>query len=203
MSPILPADDPVALDLALRALENGELVVIPTDTVYGLAARPDRPGALDAVFAAKGRPAGLALPVLVAGTDQARRLGVLTVPAEQLAAAFWPGALTLVLHRQAGFGAALGGDGATVGVRMPAHLQVLRLLEAAGPLAVTSANRSGQPTPATAAEIAEVFGRAVAVYLDGGPSPGSVPSTVVSFVSGEPVVLREGALPSAELLARL
>ncbi len=182
------------------------MVVIPTDTVYGLAARPDRPEALAAVFQIKGRPPGLALPVLVGSTADAAVLAILSEPAQRLAGAFWPGALTLVVDRQPGFVAALGGDGRTVGIRMPAHPAALALLRRAGPLATTSANRSGEPTPDRAAGVAAVFGDRVAVYVDGGPAPAgeaATPSTVVALTGGAVSILRQGALPAADVLRAL
>ncbi|MGH2718737.1 MAG: L-threonylcarbamoyladenylate synthase [Actinomycetota bacterium] len=206
MTPILPAGDPASLDQAARALEQGQLVVLPTDTVYGLAARPDRPEALSAIFQAKGRPGGLALPVLAGSIEDAAALGVLTEEARALAEAFWPGALTLVVDRQPGFGAALGGDGVTVGLRMPADASALALLRRAGPLATTSANRSGELTPGTAEGVAAVFGNQVAVYLDGGPAPAgeaATPSTVLGLTGGSLKILREGALPASAVLAVL
>lgn len=206
MTPILPAGDLASLDHAVRVLDEGRLVVLPTDTVYGLAARPDRPEALAGIFAAKGRPAGLALPVLVGSVADADAVGVLDDAARALAEAFWPGALTLVVDRQPGFDAALGGDGVTVGLRMPADPAALAVLQRGGPLATTSANRSGERTPATAAEVAAVFGDLVALYLDGGPAPAgaaATPSTVIGLTGGAVTVLREGALPPATVLSVL
>lgn len=199
MSRILVAGSPGALAAAADALAAGLLVVIPTDTVYGIAARPDRPQALAALFAAKARPASLALPVLAADPGQAALVGRLDGLAGVLATAFWPGPLTIVVARAAGFDADLGGDGQTVGLRVPAHDEVLALLAATGPLATTSANRSGEPTPPSAGEVATVFGASVAVYLDGGPAPGGAGSTVVSVVGDALSVLREGPISGGEL----
>ena len=203
MTSILPADSPEAHEAAARALAAGGLIVLPTDTLYGIAARLDRPAALDALFVAKARPPGMALPVLVASAAGARSLGAFSPAADALASAWWPGALTLVVPRRAGLDAPLGGDGATIGLRVPAREDTRVLLERTGPLATTSANRSGAPTPRLIGEIVAVFGEGVAVYLDGGPAPGGLGSTVVSVVGERPQVLREGALPAAEALAVL
>lgn len=179
---------------AAAALRRGDLVVLPTDTVYGVGADPANPAAVNRLFAAKGRPEDKAIPVLVAGLDQARSVAVIEGRAENLAREHWPGPLTLVLARASGFDADLGGtDDATVAVRVPEHPMALELLRAAGPLAVTSANRSGEPAAATVAEARAQLGEAVAVYLDGGPSRG-VASTVAKVTPEGIEILREGSL---------
>jgi tRNA threonylcarbamoyl adenosine modification protein (Sua5/YciO/YrdC/YwlC family) len=195
---VVPASD---LDEAVRALREGQVVGIPTDTVYGLAADPFRPGASDRVFEAKRRPRDVDLPVLVRDRDQA--LGLATaVPDVALALMerFWPGALTLVIPRRPDLPADLGDDELTVGVRCPDHPVPLALCQAVGPLATTSANLHGQPTSVTAQEVADVFGDAVAVVVDGGRCEGS-PSTVVDCTGVEPKLLREGRVPWREVLA--
>lgn len=194
MSPILPVGSPGAREQAAQALEEGGLVVVPTDTVYGLAARIDRPEALAGLFAVKVRSPSMALPVLVASAGQAASLGRMEGLASRLGQAFWPGGLTLVLARQPGFAADLGGDPATVGLRVPDLAPLRALLELTGPLATTSANLSGQPTPGTVAGIAAQFGSQVALYLDGGPAPSAAPSTVVSLTGGGLAVLRPGVV---------
>lgn len=201
MSPILPVGDPGALLRAAGALAAGLLVVVPTDTVYGIAGRADRPDALDGIFAAKGRPLSLALPVLVASTAGpagAWSIGERTPQAAALADSFWPGPLTLVVERRPGFRAALGGDGTTVGLRVPGLAPLRTLLEMTGPLATTSANRSGEPTPTTVEAVAAIFGDQVALYLEGGPSQ-AASSTVVSVTGGRVAILREGPLPAAAI----
>ena len=194
--------DPV--EEALAALRAGLVVAVPTDTVYGLAAVASDPAATDRIFAMKQRPADVVLPVLVASLEQARSIGSLPPGscAARLAARWWPGALTIVVPRTAaGASLALGGDAATVGVRCPASPVVQRLAAAAGPLAVTSANLHGRPTPSTAAGVAAEFGPAVAVVVDGGVLPGA-PSTVVSCVDAAGLrVLRAGAIDEQALLA--
>ena len=200
MNPVLDAADPAARRAAAAAVEQGRLIVVPTDTVYGIAARLDRPAGLAAVFEAKARPSGLALPVLVSGLDQARALALLDERAEALAGAFWPGALTIVLARTSSLTTIIGGDGTSVGLRVPDHPALALLLAETGPLATSSANTSGRPTPDTIQEIQATFGDAVAVYLDGGPARAGPPSTVVRLTGPEPVLLREGAVPFTEIL---
>jgi L-threonylcarbamoyladenylate synthase len=190
-----------ALADALDAIRRGQLIVFPTDTVYGLGSRPDDPNATRRVFEAKGRPRELTLPILAANTAAARAIARFDDRAERLAAALWPGALTIVLPR----GAVsedwdLGGAAATIGVRVPRHPLAGALL-APGPLATTSANRSGEPPATTCDGLVEAFGDDVAVYLcEEAPLAGAA-STVVSLV-GELRVLRVGDVPSDEV-ARL
>ncbi len=189
-----------ALTEAARALRAGELAVVPTDTVYGLAADAFQPAATEAVFRVKGRSRGLPLPVMVASADQAWALcSVVPDGAKQLAAAYWPGAVTLVLPVADGLAWDLGDGQGAVGIRVPAHDHLVALIEAVGPLAVTSANVTGEPTPATAAAIAKRFGDKVAVYLDGGKAAGDVPSTIVDLTGPSPVVLREGTIAATEI----
>jgi tRNA threonylcarbamoyl adenosine modification protein (Sua5/YciO/YrdC/YwlC family) len=197
--PILPAagDPPPEASLlaALEALAEGRIVGIPTDTVYGLAADPFRPGASDRLFEAKRRSRDVDLPVLVASVDQAMSLTT-AVPgvAMTLMERFWPGPLTLVLPRRPGLTADLGDDEATIGVRCPDHPVPLALCAKGGPMATTSANLHGQPTSQTAEEVVAVFGDAVPWVLDGGRRAGS-PSTVVDCTGTEPRLLREGRIP--------
>jgi len=204
---ILPAlgDPPPegSLLAALEALADGLLVGIPTDTVYGLAADPFRPGATERLFDAKRRSRDVDLPVLVASIEQALTLAT-AVPsvAATLMKSFWPGPLTLVLPRRPGLAADLGDDDATVGVRCPGHPVPLALCAKAGPLATTSANLHGEPTSQTAEEVVAVFGASVPVVLDGGPRSGR-PSTVVDCTGIEPRLLREGRIPWSVVLSAL
>lgn len=194
--------DPLA-DAAEAALA-GRLVVLPTDTVYGIGTRPDDPAATARLFEAKGRPRELALPVLVASREQAEEIAVFDERARRLAGRFWPGALSLVLPRtERSRSWALGEETSTIAVRMPHHPLALALLARTGPLAVTSANRSGEPTPSTCEELQRVFGDAVAVYLCEPEPLVGAPSTVVDLTGPELRVLREGALREAELRAAL
>jgi len=182
------------LQRAIDALRAGEVVVVPTDTVYGVAVDPSRPGATDRLFAIKERPVDVALPILAADADQAFSLAAAVSPvARRLAHAFWPGGLTLVLPRRAGLGFDLGGaDDTTIGVRVPDHDVPVALARAVGPLATTSANLHGRPTPETAGEVAAELG-SVAVVLDGGRCAGA-PSTVVVCVGEGWRVVREGRI---------
>jgi tRNA threonylcarbamoyl adenosine modification protein (Sua5/YciO/YrdC/YwlC family) len=188
---------------ALQALEDGRVVAIPTDTVYGLAVDPFRPTAADRLFAVKRRPRTVDLPLLVAGADQVPTVatGVPQV-AELLMARFWPGPLTLVVPRRPDLEADLGDDEATVGVRCPDHPVPLVLCRRRGPLATTSANLHGEPTLTTATEVGAAFGDSVEVVLDAGPCTG-LPSTVVDCTGEEPKCLREGRIPWAQLVAAL
>ncbi|MGA3353507.1 MAG: L-threonylcarbamoyladenylate synthase [Acidimicrobiales bacterium] len=185
------------LDGAAEALAAGRVVAIPTDTVYGLAVDPRLPGAVERVFALKQRPDQFALPVLIAAPAEMAQLAEVSAAAERLAFFYWPGALTLVLARRGDVAFDLGGDARTIGLRCPAHLLARELLQRAGPLAVTSANRHGQAPLHTADEVLGHFGASV-VVLDGGRCDGR-PSTVVSLSGGEPRCLREGEIPFAEI----
>ena len=184
-----------------RALAQGLVIAVPTDTVYGLAVDPSQPGATDRLFRLKGRPREVQVPVLVA--DQGQALGLSTgVPAfaRRLMSGFWPGALTLVLRRRAGLEADLGADETTVGVRCPAHTLLIALCRAWGPLGTTSANLHGQEPLTTAAEVRATFGDAVALVLDGGTCAG-LPSTVVDCTGRQPELLRAGRIPWEHVMA--
>jgi L-threonylcarbamoyladenylate synthase len=190
---------------AVAALEAGEPIVLPTDTVYGVAVDPTRPGATERLFAVKERPAEAALPVLAADVEQALALAAPDLPAAalRLAERFWPGGLTLVVRRHPDVTYDLGGrDDRTIGLRVPDHDVPRRLAAAVGPLAATSANLHGQPTPVTAEGVAAELGDRVALVLDGGPCEGA-PSTVVSCTAEGVHVLREGRIPRREIEAAL
>ena len=183
---------------AISTLHGGGLVVIPTDTVYGLAGRADLADAVQAIFEVKGRPKERALPVLGAGVDDLRSVADFSDEALVLAARFWPGPLTLVVPRAKRFTFDLGGmDHSTVGVRVPAHPLALELLGETGPVAVTSANLSGHEAASTVDDAREMLGSSVTVYLDGGPLAGA-PSTVARVGDGLEV-LREGGVGESEL----
>jgi L-threonylcarbamoyladenylate synthase len=188
------------IEVGSRIVAQGGLVVLPTDTVYGLGCDPFNASAVGALFIAKARGRDLPLPVLVHNWRQAIGLVEdITEQAKLLIAEFWPGPLTIVLRESPGIGWDLGYSRGTVAVRMPKHEFALALIERTGPLAVTSANRSGVPTPSTAKEIAEQLGGHVDVFFDTGPSGGGPASTIVDL-SGDGVrVLREGAIPPSEI----
>ena len=187
------------LDSAVGALDQGRIVVIPTDTVYGLAARPDSTEAVQKIFELKGRPPDKALSVLGPDINTLKMVAEMEDRALALAGRYWPGPLTLVVGRRHGFTHDLGGGEAdSIAVRVPASETARALLVRTGPLAVTSANRSGD-SPANSVDGArEVFGDAVSVYIDGGRAGKGVASTVVSLL-GEPLVLREGPISEDEI----
>ena len=193
-----------AIDEAIGAVREGNLVVIPTDTVHGIGTRADDPGATARIFEVKGRSRDTELPVFVGTLAEASALAVFDDRAALLAARFWPGRLTIVLARSRhSRDWDLGGDGSTIGLRMPKHPLALAVVRGAGPMAVTSANRSGEQTPARGEEIAGIFGDTVAVYLlEGRPLAGE-PSTVVDLSAGGPRILREGAISTEEVLRAL
>ena len=181
---------------AVEALNAGLLAVIPTDTVYGLAAHLGHPHAIRSIFDAKERPPEKPIPVLGHDLEQLESIATFDDRARRLAARFWPGPLTLILPRAPGFDAHLGGgETRTVGVRVPKEPRTLELLREVGPLAVTSANRSGNTEATTIEEARDALGDAVASYLDGGRCSGK-PSTIV-FLAGERRLLREGTIPAA------
>jgi len=180
---------------AATSLRKGDLVVMPTDTVYGLAADAFSPAAVAGLLAAKGRGRQMPPPVLV-GTVRAATALVegLNESGKDLIEEFWPGALTLVLRANRNLIWDLGDTKGTVAVRMPLQEIALELLKEVGPLAVSSANLSGAPPATTAAAAQEQLGDAVAVYLDGGPCPGDAASTIVDLTSPVPRLLRAGAI---------
>jgi L-threonylcarbamoyladenylate synthase len=183
---------------AVRELRRGGVIVMPTDTVYGLAAAADQGAAVDAMFALKQRPVDVKVAVLVADTDQARQFVDLGPAGEALAARYWPGPLTIVAPRHA-IGSLAAGDDETLGVRCPGDDVARALAAEVGPIAATSANLHGHETPARAAEVAALFPD-VAVVLDDGPRPGAA-STVVSVLAPHPVVLRPGPVSEADIEA--
>ncbi len=205
MSRILDAsgdDRADAVTAAADALRRGELVVVPTDTLYGVAADAFSKTGTRRVFEAKRRSRRFPLPVLVRSPKQLAGL-VTTVPeaAERLMAAYWPGALTIVVRADPNLMWDLGDADGTVSVRMPMDEVALDLVRAVGPLAVTSANLSGQ-TPAGDAHTAQMqLGEAVAVYLDDGPRRANQPSTIIDVTRSEPHILREGAIAGEQALA--
>lgn len=175
-----------ALEQAALELDCGRVVVIPTDTVYGLAALLDRPEAIERLFELKGRPRSKPVAVLVPDLDTAQTLATFS-PAALERASKWPGALTLVLPSRCPM-PELGGDGSTVGLRVPDHAWTLSLIRRCGPLAATSANPTGKKTGVTIDDIVADLRDEPDLYVDGGPLD-AAPSTVVSMV-GEPEVLR-------------
>jgi L-threonylcarbamoyladenylate synthase len=189
--------DPTDVDAAVSALEGGRLAILPTETVYGLAAAAADPSAVAAVFEAKGRPRFNPLIAHVGDLETARRVGRFDARAERLAQAFWPGPLTLVLpvgEREAVCDLARAGLD-SVAVRAPDHPLARETLRRFGhPVVAPSANRSGRPSPTTFADAMDETGDAVAAGLDGGPCRVGVESTVVALLEGPPRLLRPGAV---------
>lgn len=184
------------------AIRRGELVVLPTDTVYGVAADAFSPNAVNLLLAAKGRGRDMPVPVLVSSRSMLDAVVIeVADEAAKLVDAFWPGALTLVLRETPHLAWDLGEARGTVAVRMPDHALVTSLIEQTGPLAVSSANRSGKPPASTMLDARLQLGASVAVYLDGGPSGPQVPSSIVDLTGSAPRLLRAGALDADALRA--
>ena len=180
---------------AVTALGNGELAVVPTDTVYGVAADAFKPDAVAALLAAKGRGRQMPPPVLVGSRRAAFALVEdISSSASDLIDEFWPGGLTLVFRSSRTLAWDLGDTRGTVAVRMPLHPVTLDLLKESGPLAVSSANISGSSPAITAADAESQLGDAVSVYLDGGPCSGEIPSTIVDVTGPVPKLLRSGVI---------
>jgi tRNA threonylcarbamoyl adenosine modification protein (Sua5/YciO/YrdC/YwlC family) len=195
-----PAQLEAGLAAATTAIRAGELVVLPTDTVYGLAADAFDPAAVRRLLDAKGRGRDMPPPVLVGSVATLDALGS-AVPAwaRVLVERYWPGPLTIVVREQTSLQWDLGETRGTVAVRMPHDPVALELLGRTGPLAVSSANTTGRPAATDADAAAEMLGDSVAVVLDGGPTVDDRPSTIVDCTAGRPRVLRVGAVPVAEL----
>ena len=188
---IVPADE--AFNMCLAVLRRSGVIAVPTDTVYGLAALAADEQAMSRLFAVKGRASDKSIAVLVGDLGQARAL--CTDPLDEFAP-YWPGPLTVVVTRRPGAALHLGLDDTTVGIRCPAHNFVRRLAQEIGPLATTSANAPGEPTPPTAAEVAALFD-AIGLVVDGGACRGA-PSTVIDATVRPPRVLRAGPISAPD-----
>jgi tRNA threonylcarbamoyl adenosine modification protein (Sua5/YciO/YrdC/YwlC family) len=201
---ITPASDPTtwgpALDEAVNVLSRGGLVVLPTDTVYGIAADAFTPPAVQALLDAKGRGRQMPPPVLIADVRTLDGLATDVHPgARTLAEAFWPGGLTLIVRAQPSLAWDLGETRGTVALRVPDHETARALLRRTGPLAVSSANRTGSPAAVTAQEAYDQLGDSVAVYLDGGDAPAQVASSIVDATGPTLRLVRAGALTLEQL----
>jgi tRNA threonylcarbamoyl adenosine modification protein (Sua5/YciO/YrdC/YwlC family) len=195
-----PAQRAAGISEATAVLRQGELAVLPTDTVYGVAADAFSPEAVTALLAAKGRDRQMPPPVLVGSRRAAMALiEDVSTSATDLIDEFWPGGLTLVFHSARSLVWDLGETKGTVAVRMPMQPVALELLRGTGPLAVTSANLTGSPPATTAAEAEAQLGAAVSVYLDDGPCTDQKPSTIVDLTGAVPRLLRRGLIPVRRL----
>lgn len=198
---VISAKSQNAIQLALEILSAGGLVAFPTDTVYGLGALAFDGKAVESIYTAKDRPIEKAIPILI---GDARGLDKIAsnVPdmARRLAARFWPGPLTLIVPKLPTLPEAVSATD-TVGVRVPDHPVARALLQAAGPMAVTSANISGRSSPATADEVQAQLGGRIALIIDGGRTPGGIPSTLADCTGRQPIVLRAGPISLEQLLA--
>ena len=199
-------DGAIGRDEAIAALEGGGLIAFPTDTVYGIGVAPATPRGIERLFAAKGRPPDRAIVLLLADADQAAAIATLTPAGVALAAAFWPGGLTIVLPRRAdgAFRLALTTDPAaapleTIGLRVPDHPAPRAIARGLGALPTTSANRSGEPEARDAAEIDSRLGAALDLILDAGPAPGGSPSSVVDATTDSVTILRHGVVSERQI----
>jgi L-threonylcarbamoyladenylate synthase len=194
------AQRPLGISSAISALKDGRLVVLPTDTVYGIGADAFNGTAVASLLAAKGRGRDMPVPVLVGSWHTIDGL-VYTVPsaARELIRAFWPGALSLVVRQAPSLQWDLGDAHGTVMLRMPLHPVAIELLREVGPMAVSSANKSGSPAAVTAADAREQLGDLVGVYLEAGPSAQGAASTIVDLTGATPRILREGPITSAAI----
>ncbi len=197
----------VGLEAAAECIAGGGVVAVPTDTVWGLVCSPRDAAAVEAVYAAKRRPANMELTLLVNEPSAALELVGMSQGALRCAKAFWPGALSIIAPTLAQPTAASHGDqlviprdGSTLSVRMPAHPHLLGLLARTGPLASTSANLHGKPPPDSAVAIAELFGGAIAAVLVGSHGM-QRPSTIIDVTGETPVLVREGPIPFGEILS--
>ncbi len=200
---ILSATEPGALDRAVAEVRRGGVMAFPTDTVYGVGVLVSNTRGIDELYAIKGRETTKAIAVLLGRLDDLRLVaGDISSMAHRLAEQFWPGPLTLVVPRRPDLPENLSAR-PTVGVRMPDHPLALELLRRTGPMAVTSANRSGAGEASTSAEVYAQIGGRIPLILDGGRTPGGVPSTVVDCTGPQPVILRPGPLTLEQLMQAL
>ena len=202
----ISAADPDAINEAIAALRRGDVIAIPTETVYGVAVLPTEDG-IERLIAAKHRSAEKGIQLLVDSVAQAQAIADVGQAALTLADAFWPGGLTIVLGRNeaAQLPESIGGGRPTLGIRLPDHDVPRALARALGPLAASSANISGEPPATDASMVARYFGDEITLILDDGPVRGGTASTVVdcSDARSEPVVLREGAISSEDVRTKL
>ena len=196
---IIPANDFKAIQKAIEIVRSGNPVAFPTDTVYGVGVDAFNSAAIQKLFVVKERDRSRAIPILLGDINHLPKvIGEVGFKALRAAEAFWPGPLTLVVPRHPSLPETIA-PGETVGVRMPDHAIALRLLRKTGPLAATSANISGAPNPRTAQDVASQLGGRIPLILDGGQSPGGIPSTVLDCTGDEMIILRHGPVSIAEI----
>jgi L-threonylcarbamoyladenylate synthase len=200
---IIRSDFPEAISQALSILRRGGLVALPTDTVYGVGSLAFNGKAVESIYAAKDRPIEKAIPILIGDPNDFDKVAV-NIPdmARKLAARFWPGPLTLVVPKNLSLPDSVSAT-ETVGVRMPDHPVAIAVLRAVGPMAVTSANISGQPSPVSAEEVSAQLGGRIELIIDAGATPGGIPSTLVDCTSDEPKILRTGPLTLEDIQSAL
>ncbi len=200
---VVAAGSPDVFTSALQILRSGGLVAFPTDTVYGVGSLAFDDKAVRSIYIAKGRAAEKAIPILLGDAADLEKVA-LTLPdsARRLAERFWPGALTLVVRKRPELPEAVSATD-TVGVRVPDHPVARELLRAAGPMAVTSANMSGQASPWTASEVLQQLAGRIPLIIDGGRTPGGTPSTVLDCTQEHPMVLRAGPITLEDVRAAL
>lgn len=185
---------------AAAAAKRGDLVVLPTDTVYGLGTDAFNPRGVEKLLNAKGRERNMPTPVLIGSPNTLPALALrVTQTMKDLVQCFWPGALTLVVKQQPTLNWDLGDTNGTVAVRMPMHPVAIELLNLVGPMAVSSANKTGQSSAINIEMAVEQLGEVVSIYLDGGPSPITVPSTILDLTNEETRVIRIGAIELDEI----
>ncbi len=190
----ISADHPHAIQYAIDVLRNGGLVAFPTDTVYGLAAPVQNEKSIERLYIVKGRTNTKAIAVLIGHVDQLKNVTVdLSESARKIAQHFWPGPLTMIVPRHPALPEILA-PLPTIGVRIPDHPVALALLEAAGPLAVTSANMTGGKNTMTTKQVLKQLKGRIHLIIDGGRTPGGVPSTVIDCTTPAPEILREGPI---------
>jgi tRNA threonylcarbamoyl adenosine modification protein (Sua5/YciO/YrdC/YwlC family) len=195
-----PGQRQQGIEVAAGALRGGELVVVPTDTLYGIAADAFTPTAIDALLAAKGRGRDMPVPVLVGSwTGLDGLVTVVTPQMRDLREAFWPGGLTMVVRHAPGLAWDLGDAHGTVAVRMPLHPVAIELLREVGPLGVSSANRTGRKPPTTLDDARAQLGDRVSVYLDGGATPAPVASSIVDLTATPPRLVRAGTITADQI----
>ena len=197
---VIKVDHPEIFDRAISILEGGGLIALPTDTVYGLAADPWNGEAVKRLYEAKDRSELKSIPVLLRGEAAINKVAVdLPERVRAIAEKFWPGPLTIVVRRKSELPSEISATD-TVGVRAPDHEFALALLKKYGPIAATSANRSGKPAAMTAEQVVSTLGGMIDLIVDGGETAGGVPSTVVDFTASSPILLREGPISVESVL---